>query len=249
MIFEETISSIQDLLTCLENRFPSGERVWFRGQHNASWNLVPSLARAGDSSKRVVTETIYIKTFKQNALLFLPHPPQSEWEWLFLMRHYAVPTRLLDWSESALVGLYFATEEDVHRDDQDGALWCLRPSLLNMRANISPEVEAELPFFEVDEVLDNYRPDKVAQERQTELEPVAAGALRRFARLSAQLGVFTVTHRSKQTIEPGDHLAKILIPTARKPQIRSQLALLGITRLSLFPELESVGEVTKAVPR
>ena len=34
--------------------------------------------------------------------------PSDHWERYFLMEHYGVPTRLLDWSDGALVALYFA---------------------------------------------------------------------------------------------------------------------------------------------
>jgi hypothetical protein len=64
----------------------------------------------------------------------------DEWGWYSLMRHYAAPTRLLDWSDGVLTALYFAVREDP-KDDQTGALnrkppdacvWMLDPYRLNL---------------------------------------------------------------------------------------------------------------------
>jgi hypothetical protein len=49
------------------------------------------------------------------------------------MQHYRVPTRLLGWSESLLVGLYFAVTE---HPEKHGSLWRLDPVALNVQANI-----------------------------------------------------------------------------------------------------------------
>ncbi len=43
-------------------------------------------------------------------------------DWLALMQHYGLPTRLLDWSTNMLVGLYFAVNKD---EDIDGSLYVL----------------------------------------------------------------------------------------------------------------------------
>jgi len=32
-----------------------------------------------------------------------PERPQNSWEWYFLMQHSGAPTRLLDWTETALI--------------------------------------------------------------------------------------------------------------------------------------------------
>lgn len=52
--------------------------------------------------------------------------------WLTLMQHYGLPTRLLDWSESPLVALYFALSSDEDAKT-DAAVWVLNPMRLNKK--------------------------------------------------------------------------------------------------------------------
>jgi FRG domain len=48
------------------------------------------------------------------------------------MQHYGAPTRLLDWTRSPYVALYFALREDSL---QDSALWAINLKWLNDRSN------------------------------------------------------------------------------------------------------------------
>lgn len=243
---DESVSSITDLLTVLKKQRPSDQPVWFRGQSDFKWKLVPSVARFASA---VNAEFTLIKRFKQNALTFLTKRPTTEWDWLFLMQHYGVPTRLLDWTESPLVAVYFAVSEEEYRD-KDGVIWCLLPKSLNENANYQPEHSLELPFFDVDEQLKLYLPDAIAKERNTKLKPLAAIAVRESPRMVAQLGAFTITHREQTPIDDvgdGSHIWRLRIPKVAKKDLLDELALFSVNRLSLFPELTSVAESAREV--
>ena len=116
------IKSIQDLVKHLNKDTKGyGGSIWYRGHANKKWELSPGYARV----KNPLPETTLLKRFKQNASFLLEHKPTTNFDWLFLMQHYGVPTRLLDWTESPLAALYFAVTEDKHKNN-DGALWVLR---------------------------------------------------------------------------------------------------------------------------
>ncbi|MCB2379226.1 FRG domain-containing protein [Hymenobacter sp. BT635] len=234
------ISSVSDLITQLKDHISDFEGpIWFRGQSISEWSLQPRLMRISSRPP----ETHYFNRFKQDASLILQSRPGSEFEWLFLMQHYGVPTRLLDWSESALVALYFAINKEP---EHEGALWVLQPTVLNQKNRYKPEFEFEIPSFE-DEILINYLPSTIARESKSSLLPMAAIAPRNSARMQAQQGVFTISHRENILIENAgdtvDHIWKYRIPSTRKGDLLKELKLLGTNKFQLFPELDSLSEI------
>lgn len=222
--------------------------VWFRGSTDKDHTLVPSIVRPPNTLGR---EKTLIDAFKQNALPFLEHRPVSEWEWLFLARHHQVPTRLLDWTESPLVGLYFAThsiDKEDKNDAKDGALWFLLPRHLNDQSMIDLPQPA-LPIFEAnDEHMQNYLPSRLADEIATDLYPIAGLAIRNSPRMQAQQSTFTVIHRAATPIDAvgdGQHIGRYVIPSASKATIRKQMATLRLTRMNIFPDLDSAAHLAR----
>ncbi len=112
-------------------KFPMG--LWFRGQANAAWKLRPGAFRSTpkiDGSKRYVDEASTYYHFKLRLPAF-SNDCHSTFDWLALMQHHRLPTRLLDWTESILVGLFFAVYEEKPKKGCDGKLFALDARRLN----------------------------------------------------------------------------------------------------------------------
>jgi len=244
---ESDVSSINDLISALKIHAAElpGELRWFRGQDKVDWQLKPSISRQGDDPLK--REYELLKRFRQMAPRLVELQPRDDWEWLFLMQHYGVPTRLLDWSESPLVALYFSVYNKDY-DDSDSALWVLLPASLNRRTGWSElQDQAGIPFFGMDPELDNYLTSNVILSRAgSGSGPIAASAPRTSARIAAQLGSFTVFHADFSPLEEiGDsqHCWRYKIPAGAKARIREELSVLQMNEFALFPELDKISRV------
>ncbi|MGA2781194.1 MAG: FRG domain-containing protein [Smithella sp.] len=237
---QKKVTSVQDLLRHLNSDIKKySGAIWYRGHARYTWKLEPGYIRLSNPP----SEHTLLKKFRQNASFLLSNKPENSFDWLFLMQHYGVPTRLLDWTESPLAALYFAVTEDKYKKD-NAALWLLFPSELNRNANIEAEEKFYIPSFD-EEVMDNYSLETLNREHKTKQLPVAAIATRNNPRINAQLGVFTIHHRDTISIEKigkKEHVRKYEIPAKSKPRLAEELKLLGITKFQLFPELSSIGE-------
>lgn len=105
-------------------RFPFG--IWFRGQANAKWKLVPAIFRRHDFDESSMFNHFQIRAPEYR------NSHRSVFDWLCLMQHYNLPTRLLDWSESVLVALFFAAQGSRR---VDGKVYALNARRLNFLTN------------------------------------------------------------------------------------------------------------------
>lgn len=241
-----TINNIGEFINALRSD-QNGTTTWFRGHAEGDWPLLPGIMRAPTG----LSESSLLARFKQSAAMLTDRLPASSFDWTFLMQHYGVPTRLLDWTESPLVALFFAVNDWSNLSESDAAIWCLKPTLLNLNARIADKQEPQyIPSFE-DEELEPYMTEAIRNPR-TELLPVATIATRNNPRIQAQLGTFTIHHTAHTPIEEvgdGSHVIKYIIPSATREVFYNEVKLLGITQFSLFPELTSVGALLREMMR
>ena len=114
-----------------------GNKKWvYRGQMDAEFPISSSFERVMSADCRSIKflerslrskERDSIFEFKKRAWQYVPNPKMNLLEWLTVMRHYGVPTRLVDFSESAMVALYFALEKDAKTDF---AIWAVNREAL-----------------------------------------------------------------------------------------------------------------------
>ncbi len=130
-------ASWDELIGALE-KFDS---TWiFRGQREYEWVLFTKLGRdlrAIDPEHSIdwqQVENSAIGYFMDRANGLLKNIPDEHdlLAWLSFMQHYGAPTRLLDWSLSPYVALYFAYEQP---SEVDGALYALE-TYAARRANV-----------------------------------------------------------------------------------------------------------------
>jgi FRG domain len=115
---------LADIEKAMGNDF-AGDMPLFRGHSDASWALLPALARR---PSRQGLEAIIYYDFMSRAGSLLSDD-RTGWNHLFAMQHHGVPTRLLDWTTTFGVALHFATRDGAG----DAAIWILDPFLLNSK--------------------------------------------------------------------------------------------------------------------
>jgi hypothetical protein len=212
--------------------------VWFRGQPNESWDLVPGVYRDDFPEKN---EEQLLRLERHLARDFrvmsagIRRGDEGEAELYFLQQHYRMRTRLLDWTNNPLAGLYFAVSS---YPNQDGALFVMDANQLGPSQGADFDgifTSREPPFQEALKVIFHWPrggsfPEFIIPVRPDYFDP----------RITLQRGCFTfhVPKRHFLTVKENDTLISYVIPKTAKPQIAEELAVLGIDDFSIYGDLE-----------
>jgi hypothetical protein len=229
----QKVTSLADFLAVISDAIRTEEPFWFRGHEDVRFSLTPSALRFSEHSSRAKALGL-MADFKRVADLKLRRPParENELEWTQIAQHNGLPTRLLDWTESATTALYFA----CLKDGTDGLVFILNPIDLNRLSYrgtprvLDPQQDAEV-------ILKYLRMG--VQRTHGGRNPIAIYPVWNSERLIMQKGVFTL-HGKRFDLDSGDvsSLAAIPILKESKPRLRAELQRIGVDEMSLFPELE-----------
>ena len=222
----------------------------YRGQTDDSWPLSPSLARQAINARLSTQQTIALelaalRQFQELAHLYLPPstiPPEGDLgAWWMLMQHYGVPTRVLDWTESPFVALYFAVQGTLARP---GVVWLIHPGttiehLQKMHEGYKPPSTTEdwKPFSEPDAKPLLYflkrrtMTDRMSsQQMQTTISPQV---------LADHGQIVADALPDRKQIE---QFTRLIIPAERKPEFLRRLRGMNVTARALFPGIDGLGK-------
>lgn len=238
----DSINSINDLVNFIieVNKKDFKGQWWWRGQEEMGWTLKPKVFR-NDQFK--FNEKARLLRFKKKAGVRHSSVPKQEEniEWLFLMQHYGLPTRLLDWTESPLIACFFAVKSS-ESDKNDGELIALHPYTLNQQTIDLNELLMPEDLYSK-QLIDNAYSGNFEEKRIVAIRPYEVDL-----RLMVQLSEFTI-HGSDYPIENINNYDTFVqrkkIPYDKKEKIREGLKLLGIRESVIFPDLDHLAEEIK----
>lgn len=255
--------------------------AWFRGHTRSNFKLLPSLFRGfdnpNDNTMNRTGVSNWSQVFYKESDLFWEFAARAkelhgvldeDWDILFAMQHYGAPTRLLDWTESFAVAVYFAVlgvEEAAEgeefrrgcRRDEKGdwrieppCVWVLNPYALNdsrrwVKKGGEPDlVHPQYLGWDEDEQTYYSYGELLSNGEMDWKWPTAIYPRQRNARIHAQRAWFTIHGDEFVPLETvphhSDYLKKVTLPFTAIGEAKSFLTLAGVDHYQLFADLESL---------
>jgi hypothetical protein len=235
------------------------ESKWaFRGQ-GRDWPLIATIDRY--AIRPGVAEDYVMREFRRRAHQYLADLPgrDGDLEWLALMQHHGVPTRLLDWTRSSQVAVFFAADSSnssspfVRKSDVSDPpyiVWAVDTDKLNGQAKSMLDLpdSADISSSEV------FRNVFWSQPPNEIYLAFAVQPYRMNERLTIQQGLFLYANRvllpfhnclagllhraSQQGQKSHEWLHKIVIAAETRAEVLRSLNKINVNAATLFPGLD-----------
>ncbi len=222
-----------------------------RGVVNKEYNLIPGSVRFNLSVQDEISAVLDFMVSYQNY-----HPQvNTPWELYSLMQHYGFPTRLLDWSTSMIVAMYFALDGHPCIDDEghtiDRVVWGMTTGVLNqlnfLKRRVIPSTVGKSGKGE------KYLPSPLRYVEEDSLEfehnPLAVRMPFTNKRIHAQKGCFTVHGSNSKSIESimiendlSNELVKFVFNEHAAMNIRKTLHKMEINEDDIYQDLNSLSK-------
>lgn len=255
-----TLANQSDVLQVLVEL--RGKRWMCRGQSKQYGSLMPSIDREPRQNlsrvEKLTLERRSIDLFRSTARFFSDKSEQDALSGdvgaLMLLRHYDVPTRLLDWSLSPYVAAYFSV---CDKDNEDGEIWSFDEPYYAQKGT---EQWIEIPETTIDGSGDASKFDMSLPTAFGVKEPrdwfVCFFYSHAFHRQKAQEGAYSITpcfgrdHAAAiaDLLRDQDRYHLYIVKAQLKPDLRNILREKhGIWQGSLFPDVAGAAGTAKTV--
>jgi hypothetical protein len=191
----------------------------FRGQADASWDLLPKAGRK-DFFLPDNRDLGRFWSWARQAVAY-SSLPSSDLEQLAIAQHHGFATRLLDWTMNPLIACFFACSE---HPEKDGAVYIYEsPDQMVSEVNDTEDIKGFTGVF-------GYFPKLISP------------------RLLNQKGIFTVHCDASRKIDVKEsrlgggtpNLLVLTIPAKLKEDVVKHLEDYGIDKSGLFPDLDGL---------
>ena len=246
-VFVRSVGELVDVVTRVN---AEGYLAWYRGHIMAQWDVLPSIRRGYTFDE----ERNLANRFRSRAAIRYSPAPEydAHARWLSLMQHYGLPTRLLDWTRSPLVAMYFALEDylpggaDTVRGD--AAIWILYPHDLNVYEGFS----SVTPAIDAHTCAEMLRPAFTDNDSSENGKVLAAMASETDLRMFVQQGCFTI-HSSQvalnRTQGHSRFLHPVIVDADHIPRMAQEIHSCGFRQGDIYPDLGNLAdELKRAYP-